>query len=274
MPINKIRKPAVAGMFYPSNPEKLKREIDLLLEVSQSDLKPHGLLGIISPHAGYIYSGRTAAYGFNLLKEKNFNTVIVISPSHREYFPGVSVYDGLGIETPLGIVDIDEKVSDRLAEKSKVIFRGSAGQENEHAVEVQVPFLQAVLKNFRIVPVVMGDQGKMFVDDLAEKLSEVADENTLIVASSDLSHYYTESTSDIMDSIVENRLRAFDIAGLEEDFNSGRCEACGAGPILALLKCAWILNKRKAYILHRNNSGETSGDYMKVVGYLSAAVCG
>jgi AmmeMemoRadiSam system protein B len=120
----------------------------------------------------------------------------------------------------------------------------------------------------------MGDQGKIFVDDLAEKLSEVADENTLIVASSDLSHYYTESTAQIMDSIVENRIRAFEIAELEEDFNSGRCEACGAGPILALLKCAWLKNKRKAYILYRNNSGETSGDYMKVVGYLSAAVCG
>ncbi|MGE5806900.1 MAG: AmmeMemoRadiSam system protein B [Ignavibacteria bacterium] len=274
MPTKKIRKPAVAGMFYPSNPEKLKREIDLLLEVSPAEIKINDLLGIISPHAGYIYSGRTAAYGFNLLKDKVFKTVIIISPSHREYFPGVSVYDGSGFETPLGIAEVDEAVSERLTDKSKVIFRGSAGQENEHAVEVQIPFLQVMLHNFRIVPVVMGDQGKMFVDDLAEKLSRVADENTLIVASSDLSHYYTESTAEIMDSVVENRVRAFEIAELEEDFNSGRCEACGAGPILALLKCARLKNKRKAYILHRNNSGETSGDYMKVVGYLSAAVCG
>jgi AmmeMemoRadiSam system protein B len=270
----KIRKPAVAGMFYPSNPEKLKKEIELLLEVSPAEIKINDLLGIISPHAGYIYSGRTAAYGFNLLKDKVFKTVIIISPSHREYFPGVSVYDGSGFETPLGITEVDEAVSERLTDNSKVIFRGSTGQENEHAIEVQIPFLQVVLKNFRVVPVVMGDQGKIFVDDLAGKLSDVADENTLIVASSDLSHYYTESTAEIMDSIVENRLRAFKIAELEEDFNSGRCEACGAGPILALLKCAWLKNKRKAYILHRNNSGETSGDYMKVVGYLSAAVCG
>jgi len=270
----KIRKSAVAGMFYPSNPEKLKKEIELLLEVSPAEIKINDLLGIISPHAGYIYSGRTAAYGFNLLKDKVFKTVIIISPSHREYFPGVSVYDGSGFETPLGIAEVDEAVSERLTDKSKVIFRGSTGQENEHAIEVQIPFLQVVLKNFRIVPVVMGDQGKMFVDDLAGKLSEVVDENTLIVASTDLSHYYTESTAQIMDSIVEKRVRAFEIAELEEDFNSGRCEACGAGPILALLKCAWLKNKRKAYILNRNNSGETSGDYMKVVGYLSAAVCG
>jgi AmmeMemoRadiSam system protein B len=274
MAAEKIRKPAVAGMFYPSNPEKLKKEIELLLEVSPAEIKINDLLGIISPHAGYIYSGRTAAFGFNLLKDKVFKTVIIISPSHREYFPGVSVYDGSGFETPLGIAEVDEAVSERLTDKSKVIFRGSTGQENEHAVEVQIPFLQVVLKNFRIVPVVMGDQGKMFVDDLAGKLSEVVDENTLIVASTDLSHYYTESTAQIMDSIVEKRVRAFEIAELEEDFNSGRCEACGAGPILALLKCAWLKNKRKAYILNRNNSGETSGDYMKVVGYLSAAVCG
>ena len=274
MAFKKIRQPAVAGMFYPSSPEKLKKEIELLLEVSPVDIKVQDLVGIISPHAGYIYSGRTAAYGFNLLKDKSFKTVIIISPSHREYFPGVSVYDGSGFETPLGIAEVDEAVSKRLTDKSKVIFRGSTGQENEHAVEVQIPFLQVMLDNFRVVPVVMGDQGKLFVDDLAEKLSEVADENTLIVASSDLSHYYNEPTAEIMDSIVENRIRTFEISGLEEDFNSGRCEACGAGPILALLKCAWLKNKRKAYILHRSNSGEINGDYMKVVGYLSAAVCG
>jgi len=274
METKKIRRPAVAGMFYPSNPDKLKKEIEILLEVSIPEIKLDNIFGLISPHAGYIYSGRTAAYAFNQIKNKIYKTVMIISPSHREYFPGVSVYDGSGFETPLGIVELDEPVCSLLADKSKGIFRGSIGHENEHAVEVQIPFLQIVLKNFRIVPVVMGDQGKMFVDGLAGKISEAADENTLIVASSDLSHYYTKATADNMDSIVEHRLRAFDIEGLEEDFNSGRCEACGAGPILALMKSAILMNKKKSYVLHRDNSGTTSGDYMKVVGYLSAAVCG
>jgi AmmeMemoRadiSam system protein B len=274
MGIKKIRRPAVAGMFYPSNPEKLRKEIEILLEVSIPEIKLNNIFGLISPHAGYIYSGRTAAYAFNQIKDKSYKTVIVISPSHREYFPGISIYDGSGFETPLGIVEVDETLCDQLADRNKGIFKGSIGHEDEHAVEVQVPFLQAVLKSFRIVPVVMGDQGKMYVDGLAEKISESADENTLIIASSDLSHYYTKATADNMDSLVEQRLRGFDIEGLEEDFNSGRCEACGAGPILSLLKSAFLLNKKKSYVLHRDNSGTTSGDYMKVVGYLSAAVCG
>lgn len=274
MESKKIRRAAVAGMFYPSSLEKLRREIELLLEVSIPEIKLENIFGLISPHAGYIYSGRTAAYAYNQVKDKSYDKVIIISPSHREYFPGISVFDGYGFETPLGVVEVDEDLCNQLAKKSRSIFRSSMGHINEHAVEVQIPFLQTVLKDFRIVPVVMGDQGKIFTDELAERIAAYGGENTLIVASSDLSHYYTEASADTMDSIVEQRVRNFDINGLEEDFNTGRCEACGAGPILSLMKSALIKNKKKSYVLHRDNSGTTSGDYMKVVGYLSAAVCG
>jgi AmmeMemoRadiSam system protein B len=188
-PGKKYRKPAVAGMFYPSDPGKLQNEIETLLSISIPDRKVENIFGLVSPHAGYIYSGRTAAYGYNLIKGKNYKTVIIISPSHREYFPGISIYDGDGFETPLGKVDLDNEMADKLINQSRIIFRGIEGHRQEHAVEVQIPFLQQVLSEFKIVPVVMGDQGKMFVDELSQKISESADDSTLIVASSDLYHY-------------------------------------------------------------------------------------
>ena len=166
--MKKLRKAAVAGLFYPAEQKKLSEEIKLLLSVSESEKNFPNVIGIISPHAGYIYSGRTAAYGFNLLKNKNYNNVIILSPSHREYFPGICVYDGDGYETPLGIVEINKEITHKIVDGSKAIFLGENGHGQEHAVEVQVPFLQTILKEFKIVPIVMGDQSKMFVDELTE----------------------------------------------------------------------------------------------------------
>jgi len=268
----KYRKPAVAGMFYPSDPDKLQNELETLLSISIPERNIDNIFGLVSPHAGYIYSGRTAAYGFNLLKGKDYKTVIIISPSHREYFPGISIYDGDGFETPLGKVDLDNEMADKLINQSRIIFRGIEGHRQEHAVEVQIPFLQQVLGEFEIIPIVMGDQGKMFVDELSQKISEAANEDTLVIASSDLSHYYSRTEADKMDSLVARGIEQFDIGKLEENFNLSRCEACGAGAILSLMNSASILNKKKTLLLHRSDSADTSGDYSQVVGYLSAVV--
>ena len=166
-----VRKPVVAGQFYPASKSKLEAEVKTLLSISDSKKSFNNILGIVSPHAGYIYSGRTAAYGFNLLKDKNIETVIIISPSHREYFPGVSVYEGDAYETPLGVVEVNKEIVQKLTEESKIIFKGIEGHREEHAVEVQIPFLQIVLEDFKIVPIVIGDQGDLFVNELAEKCS-------------------------------------------------------------------------------------------------------
>ncbi len=269
-----IRKPAVAGQFYPASKSKLEAEVKTLLSISDSKKSFDNIFGIVSPHAGYIYSGRTAAYGFNLLKDKEIETVIIISPSHREYFPGVSVYEGDAYETPLGIVEVNKEIVQELTEDSKVIFKGIEGHRQEHAVEVQIPFLQVVLKDFKIIPIVIGDQGDMFVNELVEKLSQVIDDKTVIVASSDLSHYYSGDEADKLDSIVEKRIIDFDYDNLQRDFKMKNCEACGAGTIVSMMKAAAKLNKIKSEVLYRNNSGDTSGDYSSVVGYLSAVIYG
>jgi AmmeMemoRadiSam system protein B len=171
--MNKIRKPAVAGLFYPAFKDRLEDEVKTLLSISDSGKTFNNIFGIVVPHAGYIYSGRTASYAFNLLKGKEIDTVIILSPSHREYFPGISVYDGDGYETPFGAVEVNKKIADKLTVESKVIFKGIEGHRKEHAVEVQMPFLQMILNDFQIVPVVLGDQGNLFVDEISEKLSEV-----------------------------------------------------------------------------------------------------
>lgn len=270
--MNKYRKPAVAGLFYKADPKKLTDEINILLSVSKPEVIPENIFGIISPHAGYIYSGRTAAFAFNLLKNKNYETVIIISPSHREYFPGISIFDGAGYETPLGKVEIDIELSEKLISDSKIIFKGNEGHKNEHAVEVQIPFLQTVLKDFKIVPVVMGDQSKNFIDELSFKISQNYKNDILIVASSDLSHYYTKEQANYFDSILEKNIMDFNFEELQSNLENKICEACGGGTIVALMKAANLLNKKKSLILNRSDSSATSGNTNEVVGYLSAAI--
>jgi AmmeMemoRadiSam system protein B len=268
----KIRHQQVAGYFYPAEKDKLQKDISLMLQLAKTEKSFDKIFGIISPHAGYVYSGRTAAYAYNLLKNKNYKTVIIISPSHSEFFPGISIFDGDAYETPLGIVEIDQEVTDKLVEKSKTIFRGIQGHRKEHALEVQIPFLQSVLTNFKIVPIVMGDQSKRFVDELAQKISEVADNSTLVIASSDMSHFYSSNEADRLDSVVEKRISEFDFENLLKDLDRHDCEACGGGPISVMLKAASLKNINKSFELNRSDSGDVTGDKSEVVGYLSAVV--
>jgi MEMO1 family protein len=270
--MKKVREPAVAGMFYPLPAGKLKNEIQFLLDTYKPGENFQNIFGIVSPHAGYAYSGKTAAIAFNTLQEKNFRTVIIISPSHREYFPGISIYSGDAYKTPLGEVEVNKEIVLKLTSDEKFIFEGLNGHRTEHAVEVQIPFLQTIIKDFSIVPVVMGDQGRMFVDGLAKKLAEVVDDKTLIVASSDLSHFHSKSEANKLDSIIEKRINDCDYEGLQKDLEKGKCEACGGGGIVAMLKAADLLNKRKTKVLSRTDSGDVTGDDSEVVGYLSAVV--
>lgn len=266
-----IREPAVAGMFYPSSPVKLKEDIKRFLETTKTDDIFNGLTGLVVPHAGYLYSGKTAAYAYNTIKEQ-YNTVILLAPSHREYFPGISIYSGEGYRTPLGIVPVNKLIREKIVFSAHNIFAGIDGHRNEHAIEVQLPFLQEVLGDFTIVPIVIGDQRKSFLDELAYKLSGAVDENTIIVASSDLSHYFPKEEANKLDEKIEKNLERFDYEGLMKDLETSKCEACGGGAIVAMMKTADLLQKKKCKVLARTNSGDVSGDYSEVVGYLSAVV--
>lgn len=265
------RPPIFAGYFYPENPDVLQFEIQKMLHASEHGFLFPNLHTIIAPHAGYAYSGLTAAYAYNAVKGKKYSTVIILSPSHQEYFPGISIYDGDAYQTPLGLVPINYDTAEKLVKGSNRIFRGKEGHRQEHAIEVQLPFLQTVLNDFTIVPIVMGDQDDIFVESLAESLAAVLNEETLVVVSSDLSHYHSQQKADLMDAKIAQRIETLDYNGLASDLKSGKSEACGGGLILAALK-AIEHKKNSAKVIHRTTSGEVSLDYKQVVGYLSAAI--
>ncbi|MBM4171312.1 MAG: AmmeMemoRadiSam system protein B [Ignavibacteria bacterium] len=268
----KVREPAVAGMFYPSSQSKLQNMIMELLNANKVDEHFPNITGLISPHAGYVYSGKTAAVGYNTIADKDYSTVIILSPSHREFFAGISIYDGDAYRTPLGTIPINKEIAAKLTAGSKVIFESSQGHGSEHAVEVQLPFLQMVLKNFSIVPIVIGDQRKACHYELSERLSKVIDDSVLLIASTDLSHFYSRTIAKKLDSVIENHLINFDYEHLQSDLENGKCEACGGGAVVALMKAAELAQKKNIKVLARTDSGDITGDHSEVVGYLSAVV--
>lgn len=268
-----IRKAAAAGMFYPGGKEELFLMTDSLIAEAEADEEQNKIFGLIAPHAGYIYSGPTAARAYALLKGNAYKKIIIIGPSHFEYFPGISIYDGEAYQTPFGIVPIDKDLRDKLLNRSEIIFESVRGHSKEHSIETQLPFLQVVLENeFAIVPIILGDQKREFVFNLADSISGIIDDETLIVVSSDLSHYHNKEEAYLLDDIAARNIETFDYESLQSSLERRSCEACGGGGIAALLKIASDKGKSKIKITDRSDSGQTSGDNSQVVGYLSAVI--
>ena len=271
--MNKVRHSAIAGSWYPGTENRLRSEINNMLDLSKPEKEIDNIFGIVSPHAGYRYSGLTAAHAYNLIKNKKFENVIVLSPSHSEYFPGVSIFSGDAYETPLGEVKINNELKEKFIDSSSIIFQGDEGHsEDEHALEIQLPFLQVVLDNFEIVPMVIGDQQKGFVFELGEKVGELIDEKTLVVASTDLSHFHPKSEAEKLDSIVTQKISEFDYNGLQDALEANKTEACGGGAVVAMMKAADKAGFKHSKVLHKTDSGEITGDTSGVVGYVSAVL--
>jgi AmmeMemoRadiSam system protein B len=269
-----VRRPAVADTFYPGDPEVLDKEVATMIDQAEKAELRGEIKALVSPHAGYMYSGLVAAVGYKHIRERNISVVAIISPSHREYFPGVSVFNGKGYETPLGMVPVDLELCDALIQQNERIISSWAGHRNEHALEVQLPFLQKTLKDFRIIPIVMGDQDYDTCIVLGEALATVLkDVTALIVASSDLSHYHPYSEAVRIDKVTIDLVEAFNEAELMNALEKGACEACGGGPIIAAMVASKKEGANKAQALSYHNSGDVTGDHTAVVGYLSAALC-
>jgi len=276
---SKIRQPRVAGQFYPDDPVALAKAIAGYFSAARKVEIDGQILALICPHAGYQYSGLVAAHAYKLLEGKSFDTVVVISPSHTVFFPGVSVFDGGAYRTPLGDIPVDidfvrklTSIDPRLA-RSGDGHNGRAGR-HEHALEVQLPFLQVVLGNFMLVPVVMGDQEYDTCRVLGEALGEFARPgHALIVASSDLSHFHPYKEAQQLDRRAAEAIAAFSPSRLLTLLDSRACEACGGGPIAAAMIAARKMGGAKVTILNTANSGDVEPNYDdRVVGYLSAAI--
>lgn len=267
-----IREPSVSGTFYPDNPKTLKKNIEDYLDNASIDSLDKEIVGLISPHAGYMYSGQVAAYGYKAIMGLHYETVIVIAPSHRSRFEGVAVIEKGGYRTPLGVVQIDEELIREVVNLKTVVRPNLDAHRGEHSLEVQIPFLQVVLKDFNLVPLIMGSQDPAFCEVLVESLYESikkTNKKVLVVGSTDLSHYYPYAEAVDLDTIVRQRLETFDIKGLQNDFWKGTCEACGAGPVLSTMMLSKKLGATQSKVLKYANSGDVSGDKSGVVGYIS-----
>jgi len=274
MAMNALRKSVIAGSWYPGAPSILRRDIENYFDLVP-DLELEGeVVGLIAPHAGYIYSGQVAANVYKLIRGKKYDVVIVIGPSHRVAFHGVSIFSKGGYETPLGIVPVAEELAEKIKILSKTVVDIPEAHFQEHSVEIQLPFLQVALGDFSFIPLVMGDQNANTCQELAEAIYKASHgKKILIVGSSDLSHFYNYNMAKKMDAVVLRHLKDGDAVGLLANLENGSAEACGGGPIVVVMLVAHMMNANKAHLLKYANSGDVTGDKSSVVGYAAAVYC-
>ncbi|MFC1624439.1 AmmeMemoRadiSam system protein B [Candidatus Omnitrophota bacterium] len=268
-----VRKAAVAGAFYPADKKELIETVDTFLDnVKKVDVKGR-ILALIVPHAGYVYSGQVAAYGFKQLEGTHFKKIIIVSPSHQVGFDGISIYKKGSFETPLGLLKIDEELSDRIIEKSERFIFYPESHLKEHAIEVELPFLQRIYKDkdFTIVPITMGSPVFNDASILSDALYNVMDEDTLLVISVDLSHYHLYEKAVQLDMSGISAIEKLDVKWLLEQVNNGDTEI--DAPI-AVLGTIMLANRysAKAKVLKYLNSGDVTGDKSRVVGYSSIVI--
>lgn len=255
--LSHVRKPAVAGMFYPADGDKLRADIDeYLAQARPTTARPKA---IIAPHAGYIYSGPVAASAYAAVKNvREFvNRVVLLGPAHRVPFEGLATTTKEAFETPLGIIPVDtEAVATTLTFPQVQAF--DAADRSEHSLEVHLPFLQRVLQDFKLVPFVVGNATPQQVGEVLDALW--GGDETLIVISSDLSHYHDYATARRLDRDTATAIEALDVRRIHSE------RACGCTPIRGLLDCA-PRHRLHGHLLDLRNSGDTAGPRDQVVGY-------
>ena len=265
-----IRKPVWAGKFYPETQADLTETIRrLVAEASKNEVRqPVGkkLKAVIMPHAGYIYSGWTAAHVCSILKGKPFRRVVLLGPDHRVGFSNVAISDVAGYQTPLGIVPLDEDAA-KLRSKFPLFHAVPASDQMEHSLEVVLPFLQYSLQKFSLIPMVMG--GRCDFQAINNHIAALLDNETLLVVSSDLSHHLSYSSAKTRD---EETIRM--ILNLEdEQLLVRKNAACGMVPICSMIRLADRFNWSPK-LIHYSNSGDTAGTKDRVVGYAAIAFYG
>lgn len=277
--LQRVRPAAVAGLFYPADQKELSGLLEGLLERAPVHYIPR-LRALICPHAGYAYSGATAAAAYRTLAGREVKTVIILAPSHYAAFGGACLPAVDAYRTPLGIILVSAKGKQLPAPfvsgPQAMVQRPSWWRQSpriapqpgedtpetwEHSAEVQIPFLQKVAKDCSILPVIFGEANP---EEVAKALAPILDEKTIIVASSDLSHYHTYAAAKDLDSRCINAILTLDMAKMKDQ------EACGKSPILALLHLAKLKNW-KAQLLDSRNSGDATGEKERVVGYAGVA---
>ncbi len=270
-----VRPPAVAGFFYPSDPDSLRERIEDLLTAASADGIDPALpirAGIV-PHASLDYSGLVAARFYRAVQGRHYDAVVLIAPSHQEAYEGVSIWPGTRLGTPLGEVPIDRALAERLVADDDDIHFAAAGYGTEHSLEVQLPFLQTVLPGVPVVPLMLGQQSLDRSYRLARTLATVlAGRDVLLLATSDLSHYHDYGTAAWLDQELLELVRSNDPFLLGYRAFTGELEACGTGGIVTVLEAARRLGAGRTQVVSFAHSGWRTGDTSSVVGYAAVTV--
>lgn len=268
----------MAGTWYPTEAGALRALVEKQLAggVTPSAASPPAdaeINALIAPHAGLIYSGPVAAHAYQQLRGRAFDAIVLIGPSHYVPFEGVSVWPEGGFETPLGTLTVDADTAARIRAACPLVHDRPEAHRREHSLEMQLPFLAALLPDTPIVPLVMGYQTRDTAYALADGLAiALGGRNALLVASSDLSHFFPADTASVMDRSVIADVEERDAAGLMTRLEQQPAHACGGGPMVAVLRAAVALGTTESRVLHYADSGDVSGDKSSVVGYLAAAL--
>ena len=271
-----IRPSPIAGSWYPGRPETLRRDLNQYLAQAQARAPQGKVWGVVAPHAGYRYSGPVAAYAFKCLQGLQPDLVAVISPLHYGHPAPLLTTAHEAYETPLGLVEVD---AGAVAELNRALQkRLGAGltpvpRDQEHSLEIELPFLQHILGQFRLLPVMIRDQRLPVAQARGQALAEIlSDRPALLVASSDLSHFYPQEQACVLDKELLRRLETFDPQGVMEAEAEGVGFACGRGAAAAVLWAAKQLGADRVNVLRHATSGDVSGDFSSVVGYGAAVI--
>ena len=268
-----IRQSVIAGTWYPGNPEKLRKTIQNYFSKVKKETLDEKILGLISPHAGYMYSGEVAAYGYKQLIERSYDLVVILSPMHQMVFGKYIVQTAQSYRTPLGEVPIALEYVKRLSKLVKLDF---IGKESEHSLEIQLPFLQMALGEFSLLPIMIGYGSLDECDDLIRSLQEILKNTSfLIVASTDLHHIPDYDEVKKRDQEVVQAIKSYDMALIKDTLSQKDCTVCGRMPVYITMNVLKEFGASEVVILNQTTSGDVTGEKSSgqyTVGYLSAAI--
>ena len=278
-----VRSPAVAGSFYPDSPQVLSAQVGKFIDDAELTETDDTLIGLIAPHAGYVYSGHVAGYAYKQLIRQSFDTVVLLGLSHRYRIDGAAVYAHGAFRTPLGDIPIDEDLASEIMRLNSGIVDLPPAHANEHSLEVQLPFLQHILSDFRIVPILLQDDSSENVLPLSQAIAEaMGNRSCLLIGSTDLCHYPTYEAARKSDQVVIEAINHFDPDYLHQQMDAYmqrhptqnfHCMMCSTGAIYTTMRAAKALGGNRIEVLKAANSGDVPiGGRDQVVGYMAAGI--
>jgi len=274
--LTKARPSPIAGQWYPGEPSRLASSIDRYVEAAEPRTINGEVVALMAPHAGHVYSGPVAAFAFKTLLGRQVELAAVVSPMHHPYHQHLLTTAHPAYSTPLGEVEVDQEALaalDSLLQEQLGFGLSAVERDPEHSLEIEIPFLQRTLPaGFKLLPVMVRDQRGTVAQRLGKALAQVLKgREAILVASTDLSHFYSQETARRLDWEILREVEAFNPQGVFDAENEGRGFACGKAALAAVMWAALELGANRAVILNYATSGDVTGDYEGVVGYAAAA---